>query len=273
VPYAQNDGVRIFYDIAGEGPAMVLIHANPFDHNLWAYQTARFSNRFKVIASDLRGYGRSDKIETPFGLADLARDILAVCNDAGVDRAIVGGISVGSGIALALALDHPDLVHALVLVGGASSRPDAYDGRIAGYEGNRFPGYRHTHMQECFAPGFSSTPLGRHLIDGFTELNPVLSGKAIGQVFRARGAVDLRPRLPSLRVPTIVINGEHDMSLQLGRETASLIPGAVHKMLKNTGHCCNLEDPAAFDAAVIEFLRTNRLWPNLTMSAVLDQPA
>ena len=272
MPYAYNGGVRIFYEVAGEGPAMVLIHANPFDHNLWAYQTVRFSNRFRIVAPDLRGYGRSDKIATPFGLDDLAGDIVAVCNHAGVDRAIVGGISVGSGIALALALDHPDLVRALILVGGASSRPAAYDGRIAGYEGERFPQYRRTHMQECFAPGFAATPLGRHLIGGFIEFDPVLDGKAIGQVFRARGGADLRPRVPSLRVPTIVINGEHDMSLAPGRETVSLIPGAAHKVLNNTGHCCNLEDPAAFDAAVIEFLGSNGLWPELAMPTMPDRP-
>ena len=264
MPYADNHGVRLFYEVAGEGPAMVLIHANPFDHNLWAYQTARFSNRFRIVAPDLRGYGRSDKIATPFGLDDLADDIVAVCAHAGVERAIIGGISVGSGIALALALDHPGLVKALILVGGASSRPAAYDGRIAGYEGPGFPAYRRTHMEECFAPGFAATPHGRYLIEGFLESDPLLDGKAIGQVFRARGGTDLRPRLPSLRLPVLVVNGAYDMSLKPGRETASLIPAAEHRVLNNTGHCCNIEDPAAFDAVAIEFLRRNGLWEEMT---------
>jgi pimeloyl-ACP methyl ester carboxylesterase len=265
VPYAQNNGVRLFYDVAGEGPAMVLIHANPFDRNLWVYQTARYSNRFRVIAPDLRGYGRSDKVSSAFGIKDLVYDIVAVCRHASVERAIVAGISVGSGIALALGLDHPDLVRALVLVGGASSRPAAYDGHIAGYESDDVADYRRKHMEQCFAPGFPATQLGRYLIEGFQEYDPLLDGKAIGRVFRARGEADLRSRLSSMRKPTLVINGEHDMSLDAGRETASLIPGAVRKVLKGTGHCCNIEDPTSFDAAVIEFLRDNGLWPEIAV--------
>jgi 3-oxoadipate enol-lactonase len=264
LPYAENSGVRLFYEVAGEGPAMVLIHANPFDHNLWAYQTARFSNRFMVVAPDLRGYGRSDKVATPFGIGDLAKDIIAVCRDAGVERAIVGGISVGSGIALALALDYPELVRALVLVGGASSRPAAYDRHIAGYEGGDLAAYRRTHMEQCFAPGFTATPQGRYLIEGFLERDPWLDGRAIAQVFRARGDADLRPRLSLLRLPVLVVNGAYDMSLKPGIETASLISGAEQVTLNNTGHCCNIEDPAAFDAAVIVFLRRNGLWPGLS---------
>jgi len=59
----------------------------------------------------------------------------------------------------------------------------------------------------------------------------------------------------------LVINGEYDNSLAGGQKTASLIPGAVHKILPNTGHACNLEDPAGFDALVRDFLRANDLMP------------
>ena len=260
MPYADNMGVRIFYEVAGDGPAMVLIHANPFDHTLWLYQTRRFADRFQVVAPDLRGYGRSDQVVTPFSLDDLAKDIIAVCAHAGVTRAIVGGISVGSGVALALALDYPELVQALVLVGGASSRPASYDDHIAGYEQD-FPAYRRVQLEQCFAPGFVATPRGQYLVETFLESNARLDGKAIAEVFRARGGADLRPRLPSLKLPVLVVNGAHDMSLAAGRETASLIPGAEQVTLDGAGHCCNIEDPAAFDATVIDFLRRKNLWP------------
>lgn len=261
MPYAENQGVRIFYEVAGDGPAMVLIHANPFDHTLWLYQTARFSNDFRIVAPDLRGYGRSDKITTPFTIDDLAKDMVAVCRHAGVTRAIVGGISVGSGVALALGLDYPELVQALVLVGGASSRPASYDAHIAGYD-ESFPAYRRVQLEACFTPAFVASPRGHYLIENFLAYNPRLNGKAIAQVFRARGNADLRPRLPSLRMPVLVVNGEHDMSLNPGIETASLIPGAEQVTLPGAGHCCNMEDPAAFDAVMIAFLRKHRLWPD-----------
>ena len=71
----------------------------------------------------------------------------------------------------------------------------------------------------------------------------------------------MTPRLGTMRVPTLVINGEYDNSLAGGRKTASLIPGAIHKILPKTGHACNIEDPATFDTFVIEFLRANGLMP------------
>jgi len=67
--------------------------------------------------------------------------------------------------------------------------------------------------------------------------------------------------LSSLKVPTLVINGEYDVSLEAGRRTAQMIPGAAHKILPNTGHACCIEDPAGFDALVIEFLKARGFFP------------
>jgi pimeloyl-ACP methyl ester carboxylesterase len=72
----------------------------------------------------------------------------------------------------------------------------------------------------------------------------------------------MTPRLVTMKVPTLVVNGEYDNSLAGGKKTASLIPGAVHRMLPKTGHACNIEDPAGFDALVIDFLRAHNLMPS-----------
>jgi len=263
MPYSTATGVRIYYEVCGEGPAMVLIHANPFNHNLWIYQIARFSARFRVIALDIRNYGRSERVNHPFTLEDMAADVIGVCRGEGVDRAVVGGISVGSGIALMLGMDYPDFVSALILVGGASARPTSYDARIRGYETGDLAAYQRGHIEECFAPSFPATALGRYLTDMFIEWAPRLDGKAIADVFRARGNAHLTPRLEAIRAPSLVVNGEHDMSLKRGAVTAAGIPGCWHRVLKDTGHCCNIEDPAAFDRAVIEFLDHHGLMPPL----------
>ena len=162
--YINSNGVKIYYEVSGAGFPFVMIHANPFDHNLWMYQIARFSTYFKIIAVDIRGYGRSDKPETPFSLEDMADDVLGVCRDEEIKEAIVGG-------------------------------------------------------------------------------------------------TDMTPRLGTMKVPTLVINGAYDNSLKGGQLTASLIPGAVHKILPETGHACNIEDPAGFDEFVIEFLKSLNLMP------------
>src|SRR5437016_7009896 len=103
MPISRANGLDIYYETAGSGPPLVLVHALPYDHNLWLYQVERFSSRFRTVAMDLRGWGRSAKPRTPFSLADMGDDILAV-----LAGAVVMGCSIGSKIALMLACDHPE---------------------------------------------------------------------------------------------------------------------------------------------------------------------
>ena len=266
MPYSTGSGVKIYYEVSGEGFPFVMIHANPFDHNLWMYQIAHFSTYFKVVALDIRGYGRSDKPASPFSLRDMVHDVLAVCRDQEIGQAIVGGVSVGSGMALLLGLDHPELVKALILVGGNSGPGSSIDERIHGYTKMGVEKYHIQHLRELVAPGFPETNLGRYLLNTFVEREPWLSGESIAQIFRARGGTDMAPRLGSMQIPTLVINGEYDNSLAAGKKTASLIPGAVHKILPNSGHACCIEDPAGFDELVIEFLKSCGLMPPLKVA-------
>jgi pimeloyl-ACP methyl ester carboxylesterase len=116
-------------------------------------------------------------------------------------------------------------------------------------------------MRGYVAPGFADTPLGAWLLKLFVENAPTLSQKCIGQIFIARGSLDMTARLAGMKTPTLIINGEHDVSLEAGTHSASLIPGAEHFVLKNTGHACCIEDPQGFDAAMIAFLKRNNLVP------------
>ena len=259
--YSTRNGARIHYDVHGEGPPMVLIHANPFDRRLWLYQTARYSARFRVLAVDLRGYGLSDKPEAPFSLADMMKDVLGVCDDEGVGGTIFMGVSVGSGIAMLTALEHPERAKAIVLVGGSSSGPRDVEGIVRGLDQATLGPYLFSLMRGYVAPGFADTRLGHWLLSQFVERADSLSAACIANIFRARGSCDMTARLPGLSTPTLVVNGEHDNSLPRGLITASLIPGARHAVLPNTGHACVIEDPDGFDAGVIPFLCDNGLWP------------
>ena len=262
MPVSRANGIDIWYEVAGDGPAMVLIHANPFDHDLWLYQRAHLSTWFKVIAVDLRGYGRSTKMTQPFTLTDLCDDVVGVMDDLGVARAVCMGCSVGSGIAILLGLDRPDLFDALILVGGNSGTSSRFQRRIDEYR-NDLGGYHIKHMRELVSPAFAESKLGRYLLDMFVQREPRLNGDAIAQVFAAGNGTDTTARLPQMKVPTLVINGEFDHSLAAGRRTASLIPGAVNRVLPGTGHACCIEDPAGFDRLVIEFLQARGLMPGI----------
>jgi pimeloyl-ACP methyl ester carboxylesterase len=122
-------------------------------------------------------------------------------------------------------------------------------------------------LRELVAPEFSATPRGRWLLGLFAENAHALSGKCIAQIHLARSAADMSGRLASLAVPTLVVNGAHDNSLAAGTETAQRINGARHVVLPGTGHACCIEDPEAFDQAMIEFLTAHGLWRGTTISA------
>jgi pimeloyl-ACP methyl ester carboxylesterase len=266
MPYSTANGCKIYYEVSGEGPALLLIHANPFDHRLWMYQAAHLSSFFTVVCVDIRGYGRSAKIESPFSLEDLARDALGVCSDLGIRSAIVGGCSVGSGVALLIGQRYSEFARALILVGGSSKGGSNIMTLVSRYIGPEFPKHRHDHLTQCFAPGFSDTVRGAWIVRMFDDTTPTLSGRSISRNMEARVACDMSGGLADMRLPVLVINGEHDNSLPRGRLTAAGIPAARHVTIPGAGHACSIENPEAFDSAVIEFLQDNELWPPLAIA-------
>lgn len=254
MPYSVNNGVKIAYLVEGNGPPLVLIHANPFDRRLWLYQVARYAPSFRTINIDLRGYGESDKPESAFTLRDMADDIIAVCRSEKVDRAVFMGASVGANIALLIGLDYPEFVKSLVLVGGGARGAGIFANRIEGYSSGDVAGYQNTHIRQLVAPAFAATPLGDWLVKLFTDRAPALSGTCIAQIFRALAANDVSNRLHEISMPTLIVNGDLDMALPLSKELAQGIRGAQHVVIPGTGHACNLEEPHTFDRDVTPFL-------------------
>lgn len=264
MPYSTSNGVKIYYETAGEGPALVLIHSNPFDHSLWIYQSAHFSTWFRVINVDIRGYGRSENVTTPFTAADMCDDVLAIMDDEGIDQAVVCGNSIGSRLALMFGLDHADRFSGLIVVGGNSGISGKHTHRVEGYT-NRLEAFRDEYLRECLSPDFPDSPMGKYLLNIVTERNPWHSSEALVQtIMGGNTTADVTDRLGEIKLPTLVINGEFDSAMEGGKLTASLIPGAVHKVLPGTGHACPIEDPAGFDALVVDFLNANGLMPSLS---------
>jgi 3-oxoadipate enol-lactonase len=267
MPFSTATGPKIYYEVSGEGPAFVFVHANPFDHRLWLYQVAHFSQYFRCVSVDIRGYGHSDKVETPFTLADMKNDVLGVCRKEAITSAIFCGCSVGSGIALLTGLDHPEMTTALILVGGSSRGSPGVRKRAEDFgKTEDVASMIRDHLRDVVAPDFPGTRHGRWILSLFAENAHALNAKAIAQIHRARGSCDMSGRLKELGVPTLVINGAHDNSLASGRETAAGVKGARHVELPGTGHACCIEDPQAFDQAVIGFLRQNGLWAATAVS-------
>ena len=97
------------------------------------------------------------KVTTPYSLKDMCDDVVGVMKDLGIARAVLGGCSVGSGIAIMLGLDHPELFDAIFLVGGNSGASDRYQSRIDGYRKN-LADYHIKHLRDLVAPAFRRQP-------------------------------------------------------------------------------------------------------------------
>jgi 3-oxoadipate enol-lactonase len=263
MPHAINKGVKTYYEVTGEGPDFLMLHANPCDHRMWMYQVAFFSRRFRVIATDMRGYGRTDKPEEPYGFEALAEDAFAVCDQENITRGIIAGASMGSKIAFKMVLKRPELFQAMIHVGGNAHRGASYDDRAAGYLGADVPSYRAGHLAELFAPGFSETSRGKFHSKIVLDDSTALSGKALSTLFHSFDGVDLASQVSAIKIPVQIVNGIHDNSLEGGRKTASLIDGARHEVINNAGHLCCLEEPARFQDICVSFLSENGLYPGI----------
>jgi len=254
VPYCSVNGVKIHYDVSGEGFPFVLLHANPFDRRLLMYQAAHFSTWFKVINVDLRGYGYSDKPTAPTSIVEMSEEVLAVCRQEKVQKAVVAGVSVGGVIALQLGLDHAEMFRALIMVGCSSTPSDRYEQRIEGYS-KGIQEFHVEHLSSLVSPEFAATSLGRYFLAQFTDWDDRLNASAIIENFKALQSRDQTARLSELEMPVLVVNGEFDNSRPRSEEMARNIRGAVHRVVPGTGHACCLEDPAVFDGHVLGFLK------------------
>jgi 3-oxoadipate enol-lactonase len=241
---------------------MVLVDAIPFDHTLWLYQSAHFSTWFKVISVDLRAWGRSAKVTGPYTLTDMGEDILGVMNDEDVDTAVVMGCSVGSKTVLKLGAAWPERCSAVIMVGGGSGAHDMTR-RIDGYGSEPFSPYRRAHMDYGVSDAFAATPMAKYLFQCLAERDPWHDPAAVQALFRAFSLEDLQGTLADYGPPAMIINGEFDSARERGTENAALLTGCRHEILADTGHACMIEDPAGFDALVIDFLNQHGLMPAL----------
>ena len=253
--YSARNGVKTYYEVSGDGYPLVLVHANPFDRRLWMYQVAHFSTFLKVINIDLRGYGYSDKPAKSTTMTELGEDVVAVCRQESVSEAVFAGISVGGVMGLQLGLDHPEIFKTLILVGCSSQPGDRYQARIDGYMNDGVPHYHIQHLTSLVSKEFPQTKLGKYLLSFHTEMDSRLRAPAIAEIFRALQNRDFTARLPELKMPVLVVNGEFDNALTRSREMTKKISDAEHHTIPGTSHACCLEDPVMFDEIVLSFLK------------------
>lgn len=265
MPRVTAGDVDLYYESLGEGTPLVL---QGHDHTPWLFgQAPVFSQRYRVLVYDRRGTGRSSSPDGDWSAADLSNDLAHFLDALAIERAIVGGSSLGGVITAQFAVDHPERALALVIghtvpyldeVGRAWLERQVADARAGRPVIARQPAdVAGGEEPPTTDPTFAASPLGRMIATTGTGL-----GRTPEDIARAIAVLrdwDQRPRkadLAKIRVPTLVIVGEREprATIEGSREWASWIPGAEFLVLPGAHHAAPREAAPAWNAAVQGFL-------------------
>ena len=253
------NGLTVAYDEVGSGLPFVLLHGFPHNRSLWAPQTSALLEHGRCIAPDLRGFGESGR-EGPYSMEQYAEDVIELLDSLGIDRAVVGGLSMGGYVTFAIWRAKPELVRALILADtkpGADS-PEARRKRLELIAVAREGGAAAVaNAQITGMVGATTRAQNPALVDG---LHQMLASAPVEGIIGALQAMMDRPDstdlLPTITVPTLIIVGEEDAltPVKESRAMHAAIPGSRLEVIPGAGHCSNLEKPAAFNHVLGEFL-------------------
>jgi len=250
MPMLDRDGVRIHYEVAGDGPALILTHGYSSTAEMWAGQVGPLSKAFKVITWDMRGHGASDYPADPAAYSEDATvaDMAALLDAVGAQDAVVGGLSLGGYMSLAFHRAHPERTRALLII-------------------DTGPGYKNDLARDGWnanairrAERYEAEGLG-DLSKASAEVRLARHRDASGLARAARGMLTQKnPRviesLPSIAVPSLVVVGADDTPFLAASDyMASKIPGAKKVVIPGAGHSANIDQPALFNVAVLGFLK------------------
>jgi pimeloyl-ACP methyl ester carboxylesterase len=254
---ALINGIQLAYDDVGEGLPVLWIHGYPLDRSVWSRQVSGLGSGLRHIVPDLRGFGQSDAPETGYPMELYAADLAALLDLAGVDQAVVAGLSMGGYIALAFARVYPDRLRALILC-DTRAGPDSSEARA-----NREAGARRALAEgvrpvvEPLIPKLLAPGTPPELVDSVRQM--LLASRPAGVAGALRGMAmrsDASPGLSAIAVPTLVVVGAEDelMPVTEARAMADAIPDAELVVVPDAGHLAPLEQPEAVNRAVRAFL-------------------
>jgi 3-oxoadipate enol-lactonase len=263
MPYVRaTDGIRLHYGVTGRpgGPPVVLIQGLGADKHLWTLQRLALARRYRTIALDNRGAGRSDKPYGTYSLEQMADDTAAVLDHAGVDDAHVVGASMGGVIAQLIALRHPERVRSLTLA-CTSCRHHAWRRELLAEwaETAQLEGMgAMTHRAARWTIGPRSF---RRISPAIGWLGPLALSRPPHAFTAQVGAIlavsdDIGEQLEQISVPTLVMVGNQDILTPRGdaEELAERIPTAELVVISGAAHGFMVEHATTFNRILLEFL-------------------
>lgn len=260
---ADVPGASLAYEVLGEGPTLVLLHAGIADMTMWDAQIDALAEGRRVVRYDMRGYGDSPATPVPFSHR---RDLFALLGSLGIEHAHLVGCSQGAATAIDFALEHPEMTTSLVLVSPAVNGYE-FEGRppqalldLTGALARRDVAGAADLAVRIWADGPARTP--DQIDAGVREHIRAMSRVALRNLLPEAVAEDaLEPpaigRLAEIGVPTLIVVGELDDTsiLDIADAVAAGIAGAERIVVPDAAHMLSMENPALFAEVALDFLR------------------
>jgi pimeloyl-ACP methyl ester carboxylesterase len=258
---ARINGINLAYTDEGRGTPVVLLHAFPQNRTMWVPQVEALSASHRVIVPDFRGFGDSDAPEGPYTLEQYADDVNGLLVHLAVQQAVFVGLSMGGYTLFAFCRKYPERVKALVLA-DTRAGADTEEGKAGRLAMARA-------AIENGAGAVADIMLPKLLSSVALQTRPELVRQVRERIERTRvsgivgalmamaGRLDSVPLLAQIACPTLIIVGELDGPTPPaeGKLMAERIPGARLEIIPRAGHLSNLEQPEAFNRALLDFLK------------------
>jgi 3-oxoadipate enol-lactonase len=254
------NGVQLHYRLDGpEGaPVVVLVNSLGTDLRMWEPQVAALAQRHRVLRHDTRGHGKSATPKGPYTIDMLADDALDLISHAGATRFYVVGISLGGLQALTVGLRRPPGLAGIAICDSRIDVPSesakAMDDRVQLARERGMAPIAEAMIERWFTPPtLAAKP---DYLDTVRQMLLATSVEGFAGCINAIRHSGLSHRLVTLRVPTLFLAGDQDAALpvDLMREVQSQVPGARAAIIPGAGHLSNLEQPVAFNEALLAFL-------------------
>lgn len=255
-----TNGITTEYELEGpaNAPVVTLSHSLAATLHLWDAQAAALTSRYRVLRYDIRGHGGSDVPPAPYTLEQMADDLNDLLRGLKIAETHFVGLSMGGLIGMTMALRHPTTIKSLVLADTTAcygeERKARWDERIAAAQAKGVPALLDATMEGWFSASFRAAKP-----DVIARVKAMMAPtKTEGYVgaIRAIGYGDLRDQIRTIKVPTLILIGEHDKGTDMSMATTmhERIPGAALTVLPRAAHCSCIEAAAGFNAALLAFL-------------------
>ena len=250
------NNIELFYEIQGQGPALIFTHGASLNHELWKPQIEYFSKYYTTIVWDLRGHGSSSRIKGSLNPEEFIQDLIELINYLDLKEVVLCGLSFGGQISIQLAAHFPELVKGLVLIGTPYTSACDYLEKLIMYS---------YHITNRILPTWLIAKLGGLLLSGFNIENKNFIEKSISgiphkdwiKIWDTVAKTTCIDELSKINCPTLVLHGDSDY---FTKRQQSFMVGSIKRVeyisIKDANHLSNRDNPLEINRCMATYLKS-----------------